>query len=139
MRVVIDTNILISALLSAASAPGQLMTQWRAGRFTVLSCAQQLDELMRVTRYPKIRARLQPALAGRLINELRGVAELVDGLVIAPVSPDPNDDYLLALATAGQADVLVTGDKRDLLALRHHGRTRIMTVAAFLTDHGGGQ
>ena len=135
MRVVVDTNILVSTLLSADSVPGQLIAQWRAGRFTVLSCSQQLDELMRVTRYPKSRERLQPALAGRLINELRGVAQLMDGLVVTPVSPIPNDDYLLALALAGQADVLVTGDKRDLLSLGHHGRTRIMAASSFLTTY----
>lgn len=62
MRVVVDTNILVSTLLSADSVPGQLVAHSRAGRFAVLTCSQQLDELMRVTRYPKIRKRLQPAL-----------------------------------------------------------------------------
>lgn len=59
----------------------------------------------------------------------------MDGFVVTPVSPDPNDDYLLALALAGEADVLVTGDKRDLLSLGHHGRTRIMAASSFLTTY----
>ena len=74
MRVVLDTNVLISALLVELSPPAQLITHWRQGRFTLLTAALQLDELIRVTRYPKIRTRLKPALAGRLINDLREVA-----------------------------------------------------------------
>ncbi len=48
------------------------------------------------------------------------------------VSPDPYDNYLLAMAAAGAADYLVTGDKRDLLALERHGGTRIVTVRTFV-------
>ena len=48
MRLVIDTNILVSALLSATSLPAQLIVLWRAGRFELLTAAEQLDELMRV-------------------------------------------------------------------------------------------
>ena len=76
MRVVVDTNVLISALLSGRSPPAQIVTLWREGRFALLTSQEQLDELARVTRYPKIRERLSPALAGRLVNELRDVAEL---------------------------------------------------------------
>jgi len=50
------------------------------GRFDLLTSAEQLDELLRVTRYPKIRERLTPALAGRLINELREIAAVVKNL-----------------------------------------------------------
>lgn len=88
---------------------------------------------MRVTRYPKIRARLAPALAGRLINELRDLAIPVTNLPPVAISPDPDDDYLLAIAVAGAADFLITGDKRDLLALRTFRSTRILTVRNFLT------
>ncbi|MGH6681429.1 MAG: putative toxin-antitoxin system toxin component, PIN family, partial [Bradyrhizobium sp.] len=71
MRVVVDTNVLISALLVETSLPAQLIVLWREGRFDLPTSAEQLDELRRVTRYPKIRERLSPALAGPLINELR--------------------------------------------------------------------
>ena len=68
MRLVIDTNILVSALLAATSLLAQLVMLWRADRFDLLTAVEQLDELMRVTRYPKIRERLPPAIAGRLVN-----------------------------------------------------------------------
>jgi putative PIN family toxin of toxin-antitoxin system len=88
---------------------------------------------MRVTRYPKIRERLAPALAGRLINELRDITVVVSDLPVVSVSPDPYDNYLLAMASAGAADFLVTGDKRDLLELKLYEGIRIITVRDFLT------
>ena len=133
MRLVIDTNILISALLSGTSLPAHLIVLWREGRFDLLTSVEQLDELMRVTRYPKIRERLAPALAGRLINELRDIAVVVSDLPVVSVSPDPYDNYLLAMAAAGAADFLITGDKRDLLGLKLYEGTRIITVREFLT------
>lgn len=133
MRLVIDTNILISALLSGTSLPAHLIVLWREGRFDLLTSAEQLDELMRVTRYPKIRERLAPALAGQLSNELRDVAIVVSDMPIVSVSPDPHDNYLLAMASEGEADFLVTGDKRDLLGLKLYEGTRITTVREFLT------
>ena len=133
MRVVLDTNVLVSALLMESSPPGQLITHWRQGRFTLLTAAPQLDELMRVTRYPKIRARLKPAQAGRLINDLREIAVVMESLPSVDVSPDPYDNYLLAIASGGEADYLVTGDKPHLLALGHHDGTKIVSVRDFIT------
>ena len=136
MRLVIDTNILVSALLSGTSLSAHLVALWREGRFDLLTSADQLDELMRVTRYPKIRDRLAPALAGRLINEIRDIAVVVQNLPSIAVCADPFDNYLLAIAVAGAADFLVTGDKRDLLRLKLHEGTRIITVRDFLTMTG---
>lgn len=136
MRLVIDTNILVSALFTGHSLPAHLMMLWRDGRFELLTSPDQLDELMRVTRYPKIRERLAPALAGRLINELRDLAVIMKRLPSVALCADPNDNYLLAMAASGAADFLVTGDKRDLLGLRLFEGTRIVTVRAFLTMHG---
>lgn len=136
MRLVIDTNVLISALLVASLLPAHLIGLWRESRFDLLTSADQLDELMRVTRYPRLRARLAPALAGRLINELRDLAIVVENLPAVTVCSDPYDAYLLAIAAAGSADFLVTGDKRDLLGLRLHQGTKIVTVRDFLALHG---
>ena len=136
MRLVADTNILISALLVGTSLPAHLIVLWREGRFDLLTSAEQLDELMRVTRYPRIRERLTPALAGRLINELREVAVLVTNLPTVTLCTDPFDNYLLAMATAGSADFLVTGDKRDLLGLGLYKGTKIATVRDFLIMTG---
>jgi uncharacterized protein len=136
VRLVIDTNILISALLAGTSLPAHLIVLWREGRFDLLTSADQLDELIRVTRYPKIRERLAPALAGRLINELREIAGMVVDLPAVTICADPHDDYLLAMAAAGAADFLVTGDKHDLLDLKLFEGTKIITVRDFLTMTG---
>jgi putative PIN family toxin of toxin-antitoxin system len=133
MLVVLDTNVLVSALLAETAPPAQLVAHWRQGRFTVLTAAPQLDELMRVTRYPKIRARLKPALAGRLVNDLRELAEMVETLPPVEASPDPYDNYLLSIACGGEADYLVTGDKAGLLALGSHAGTKIVSVRDFMT------
>ena len=128
VRLVLDTNIFVSALLLPHSAPTELVRLWLAGSFDVLSADAQMDEIARVTRYPKVRERLRPATAGRLINQLRGRATLLAELPQVDASPDPFDNDLLALAAAGRADLLVTGDKRDLLALKRYGGAAIVSV-----------
>ena len=133
MRVVLDTNVLISALLLEFSLPAQLVLHWRRGSFSLLTANPQLDELMQVTRYPKISARIKPALAGRLINDLRELTIIVGTLPPVDVSPDPYDNYLLAIASGGKADYLVTGDKPHLLALGRHDGTKIVSVRDFIT------
>lgn len=127
MRWVVDTNLQISALLLENSVPARLLLAWRRGHFTLVSAELQIEEIRRVTRYPKIRERLRPALAGELVNQMRGLAEMLDRLPAVDVSPDPFDNYLLSLAQAGQADLLVTGDRRDLLALGRYGSCPIVT------------
>jgi putative PIN family toxin of toxin-antitoxin system len=134
MLVVLDTNILISALLVETSQPARLIELWRDGRFTLLTAAPQLEELTRVTRYPKIRDRLNPALAGRLVNELRCLANIVTDLPFVDVSPDPYDNYLLSISSGGSADYLVTGDKQDLLAIKKFDGTAIVSVAEFFNQ-----
>ena len=73
--------------------------------------------LRRVTRYPQIRKRLRPAQAGELVDALYELAERVEPLPGVAASPDPAGNVLLAIAAAGSADDLVSGDKRHLLSL----------------------
>ncbi|MBB6192788.1 hypothetical protein FHS51_003042 [Sphingobium wenxiniae] len=132
MRVVIDTNVFISALLSSRSLPAQLVALWQQGHFSLLTSIEQIEELRRVTRYAKIRARLSPMLAGRLVNELRRIATVLDDLPVVTICRDPWDNYLLATVEAGAANMLITGDKADLLSLERHAGARIITVRQFL-------
>ena len=62
MLVVIDTNIFISYLLVPASQPAKIVALWQSGKFDVLTAQPQIDELMRVTRYPKIKERILSAV-----------------------------------------------------------------------------
>ena len=131
MRVILDTNILISALLVQGGPPDAIYRAWIKGSFTLLTCAAQLTEMRETLRKPALAARIRPHDAGRLMNDLKHYAEGVDPLPRVERSTDPDDNFLLAAAEAGRADYLVTGDKSGLLALRKHEGTRIITAKAF--------
>jgi hypothetical protein len=131
MRVVLDTNILVSALLVQVGHPAAIYRGWQEGHFTLLTCVEQLDELRATLRKPALAARIKPYEAGRLVNELKELAETIGSLPRVKRSPDPTDDFLLALSEAGQADYLVTGDKSGLLALTRHRATRIVSAREF--------
>jgi putative PIN family toxin of toxin-antitoxin system len=111
MRVVLDTNILVSALIVQIGNPAAIYRAWQEGYFTLLMCAEQLNELRATLHKPAIAARIKPYKSGRLINQLKELAENVASLPRVERSPDPTDDFLLALSEAGKADYLVTGDK----------------------------
>ena len=132
MLVVVDTNIFISYLLVPTSQPAKIVYLWQSGKFDVLTAQPQIDELMRVTRYPKIKERISTVLAGRFINDLRDLAIMVDDLPMVDISPDSYDNYLLAIASGGMADYLVTGDKLDLLAFKKYDGTSIVSVTDFI-------
>lgn len=131
MRVVLDTNILFSALLSPHGPPHRMYRAWRHRRFDLVTCTIQLEELRRASRYPKFRHILQPHRVGRLLNNLQG-ATVLDRLPDGFEAADPHDSWMLALADAAGAHYLVTGDKRaGLLIRRRVGIARILTAAEF--------
>ena len=134
MRVILDTNVLLSGLISSNGAPGKLIRAWFDRRFVLVSHALQLDELREVSRRAKIRTRVHPSRVGRLVNQIATLADMPARLPPIRRSPDPRDDFLLGLCEAGRADWLVTGDKNDLLALDRHAATRIVS-AATLAHH----
>jgi hypothetical protein len=134
MRVVLDTNILFSALISPHGFPDAIYRAWRSARFEVVTSSMQLDEIRRASRYPKFQAVLQPAKVGAMMNNLQR-AVVLDHLNLKEETDDPDDAFLLAMALAGDADYLVTGDRRaGLLQRGHIERTRIVTPAVFCAE-----
>src|SRR5271166_1814197 len=131
MRVVLDTNILVSALISPAGHPAAIYDAWEDGKFTLLTCAEHLDELRATLQKPRVADLIKPYKAGRLVNQIRKLAEDVGALPRVRRSPDPTDDFLLALSEAGKADYLVTGDKSGLLGLGLHKSTQIVSARQF--------
>lgn len=135
MKVVLDTNILISALISKTAAPHHIYQAWRDKRLTVLTCTEQLVEVREVTRRVAVALRIKPAEAGRLVNSLRDLAVVLGDLPSVQRSSDPKDDFILALAQAGGARYVVTGDKSGLLAMRQHAGAEILTAAQFVSRY----
>jgi predicted nucleic acid-binding protein len=94
----------------------------------------QLDEIRRASRYPKFRAVLQPAKVGTMVNNLQR-ALILEELPFTAEADDPDDAFLLAMALVGNADYLVTGDRRaGLLQRGYIERTRIVTPAVFCAE-----
>ncbi|MGH8728602.1 MAG: putative toxin-antitoxin system toxin component, PIN family [Burkholderiales bacterium] len=133
MRVILDTNVLLSALLKADTPPYQLVDAWLDGRFELVSSAAQIDEITRVARYPKVRQYIARAEIGWLVNRVQERALLVERLPKVDVSSDPGDNFLLAMAKAGSAEFLVTGDKAGVLAVEKHGNTQIVNARQMVT------
>ncbi len=128
MRVVLDSNVLLSALIRIDSNPYKLVRAWLDGRFELISSREQLDELTRASRYPRLRRFLEPAEVGWLINRIRERASLVERPPEIEVATDPADNFLLAIAEESSAEYLVTGDKSGLLSLKRHGVTSVLSV-----------
>lgn len=140
LRVVLDTNVLVSGIAYPASVPGKIVAAWRHGSVEVLLSVYILDELRRVL--PRLAARhgLTPAEMDDLVDALAIQAEMIEPLSQVPADlRDANDGpvlgTLLAALTGSGADYLITGDKDLLVALAD--RFRVVTPAAFWAAHGG--
>jgi len=132
MRVVIDTNVLVSALIAVTGKPAAIVDAWLDGKFILLTCATHVDELRSTLHKPKVAELIKPYQAGRLVNQVRKLAENVAPLPRVERSSDPTDDFLLAMSEGGKADYLVTGDKSGLLVLGRHKTTRIVSAKDFV-------
>jgi uncharacterized protein len=132
VRIVLDTNIFVSALISSKSSPAGLLDFWRNGRFELWVHEILLDEIRDVTSRAGLRPIIKRYEVGAIVNRLRLSGCIAKKLPDVQRSPDPRDDFLLALCEAASADWLVTGDKDDLLALERHGITRIVTAREML-------
>jgi putative PIN family toxin of toxin-antitoxin system len=116
VRAVLDANVLVSAAISTRP-PRQIVAAWVEGRFELVASPTLLGELRDVLTRPKLRPWISPALAHDFVDGLaEGAVMLDDSDQPRPVSPDPEDDYLVELARAAAADYLVSGD-RHLLGL----------------------
>jgi putative PIN family toxin of toxin-antitoxin system len=121
LRAVVDVNVLVSAAIGRESPPTKVVRACLAGAFELVVSAALLAELDRVLATPRIAGRLERDDVERLRAALERAAIHVDDPPAERVVPDdPDDDYLVALARAGRAQVIVTGDRHllDLETLR---------------------
>jgi uncharacterized protein len=133
LRVVLDTNVLVSGLAYPASIPGRIVGVWRQGGLDVVLSRYILDEMVRVLpRLPRIK--LVPGEIRDLADSFMFLADVVEpDAEQEPGLRDAADQQVLATLRASRADYLITGDK-DLLALA--GKYPIVTPAEFWERHG---
>jgi uncharacterized protein len=130
LRAVLDPNVIISAALSPGGSPGRVFRYWLKGAYDLVVSPLLLDELERALGYTKLRNRVPADETKELLELLSRAGLAAEDPHSSPEiqSPDPDDDYLIALASISRA-VLVSGDK-DLLGLS--GQIPVYSPAEFL-------
>jgi len=115
VRVVLDANVLVSAVISQAGPPREIVNAWVDGHVELIASPALLDELRDVLNRPRFRRWVSISTASEFINGLAEDAVIVeDPPAQAALTADPDDDYLIVLARAAQADYLISGDRRLL-------------------------
>jgi putative PIN family toxin of toxin-antitoxin system len=139
VRVVLDTSVVVSAVLIRQGNERRILDAWRRGAFDLVISPPLLEELGRVLSYPRIRnARwMTDAEVVELLGILAEDSVVVEGRLDVRASRDRGDDVFLATAVDGDADYLVSGD-RDLLTLGSYRSVMIVRPAAFLALLGSG-
>ncbi len=132
MKLILDTNTVLSAVFKPTNKQAQILSLWRSGGFDWVTCTQQLLEISDVLSRPKIIQRI----VGGSATAQDLVAQMYAGCVMQALMPpfpslcrDAKDDYLLALLQQSKANFLITGDN-DLLVLNH--QFSIFTTTQFL-------
>lgn len=133
MRAVLDTNLLVSYLLTHRPPIATLIDDLLANDgFVMVTAPELLAELDRVLTYPKLQRYYTDEGRTRFVALVMALGEVVDLPETIPrICRDPDDDRLIACAVVGEADVIVSGDD-DLLALERVGDIPILTAAQFL-------
>ena len=130
IRVVLDTNVLVSGLLFGG-IPGKLLDLWKTGKIRLIMSREMLDEFLRVLAYPKLRLS-EEEIHYLLYVEVLPHVEMVKvhpGPILIPM--DPSDDIFLHCALAAGTKYIISGD-RHLLHLKSYKRIKILSPAEFL-------
>ncbi len=130
MRLVLDTNLPVSGVI-AAGLPRRLLDGAKAGEFELCTSEVLLAELLDVLSRSKFAAQLTPAglTPQGIVDDLRRLAIVVSPTDTPRVVPtDPDDDHGIAAAVTGQAELIASGDKRDLLPLGSYQGIPIITA-----------
>lgn len=132
IKVVIDTNVIISAILFAG-IPGELISLWKSDRIKPLASKEIIDEYIKVLTYPKFELS-EAEINYILYNEILPYFDIIhikDSSVIIKV--DPSDDKFIHCAKTGKAGIIITGDQH-LLNLKTYQKIKILTPAKFLEN-----
>lgn len=129
-RVVFDTNVLISGLLSATSTPARALER-AVSRGQLVGTRPTIRELMTTLHSPRFDRYLSRDRRNELLDRLAPLLEIVEVVQLIHASRDPRDDKFLEAAVNGRAEVIVTGDQ-DLLALHPFRAIAMVSSAAYV-------
>jgi putative PIN family toxin of toxin-antitoxin system len=128
VRIVLDTNILIAALITKGTPPDRLYQTWLRGEIELVTSTAQLAEVAAVLARPRLRKYLDAHEAAAFVENIDTRATILDAPPDVNLSPDPKDNPILATAIAGKADLIVSGDKKHMLALGEGAGIPIVTA-----------
>ena len=132
--IVIDTNVIVSALLFGGK-PGKLIQLWKAGQIQPLISKEITEEYLRVLAYPKFN--LSEKEIGFLFNHeilpYFKAVRIKPGRLKTTIKADPSDDMFIRCAVSGMCKIIISGD-RHLLDLKTYDKIRILSVSLFLKE-----
>lgn len=117
MRIVLDTNILIAAMITKGTPPDRLYQAWLKGEIELVTSTVQMAEVADILARPRLRKYLDADEAAAIVENIDTLALILDAPPDVDLSPDPKDNPILAAAIAGKAGLIVSGDKKHMLAL----------------------
>ena len=135
MNIVIDTNVVISAILFGGT-PGKLIDLWKTGRIVPLISEEIMTEYIRVLAYPKFKLseeEINYIIHQEILPFFKVVKSVPDSSII---KKDPDDDKFIQCAQAGKAKILLSGDQH-LLALKSYKNIEIKTPSQFIKSIDG--
>lgn len=128
LRLIIDSNLWVSFLISDKQR--KLDRLLSIEKVKILFSVELLDELTRISKYPRLKAYFSPGTIEEMLLSLEAYIELIEVKSSVLICRDPKDNFLLDLAKDGKANFLLTGDK-DLLLLEKIEKTKILTITEF--------
>jgi putative PIN family toxin of toxin-antitoxin system len=140
IKAVLDTNVLVSSLVSQHSPPRHALDAWLEGQYTLVTSLYLVEELIHVLSYPRIarQVHLEEDELAAILAALLSQAEVTPGRLHLPgVTRDPGgdlhpkDDAIVACAVEGEADYIVSGDQ-DLLVLGQYETVQVITPRQFV-------
>jgi hypothetical protein len=135
MLVVLDTNVIVSALLSPGGPPAEIVRCWEGDEFEVVTSLPLIAELERVLAYPQVRRYLKASKGeiAAFLRRMRTVATVVEPqMTLDVIEADPDDNRVLECAATGGAAYIVSGDEH-LLGLGEYEQIIILNPVSFLT------
>ena len=136
MRVVLDTNVLISALITTGTPPDGLYRAWLRGDIELVTSAAQIAEIADVISRPRLQKMLDVDEATAVVKNISSRATILENPPAVNLSSDPGDNPILAAAITGHADLIVSGDKKHMLALTEVEGIPIVTAREALQRIG---